>query len=198
MEMSKKAENLIRAFAMGGTQILCDLDEITKKHELELGHSLKPRKRRQLEEYDQFERAVRSAASEMSEYYEIFYCLENSIRNLISEIFNDEVGANWWVDDRIPAQIRNDVAARQSKEMDNGVSPRSDKEIDYTNFGELSVIIVSNWDIFEPVFTTKLAVQRVLSMLNLLRGPIAHCCPISDDEKARLEIAVKDWFRLIS
>jgi hypothetical protein len=33
--------------------------------------------------------------------------------------------------------------------------------------------------------------------LNMLRGPIAHCCPVSDDEVLRLQLTVKDWFRLI-
>ncbi len=29
--------------------------------------------------------------------------------------------------------------------------------------------------------------------LNMLRGPIAHCCPLSEDEVDRLRLAVKDW-----
>lgn len=77
------------------------------------------------------------------------------------------------------------------------MTQRSDALLDYTNFGELSVIITSNWDLFKTVLTNQRAVTRVMSSLNLLRGPIAHCCPISEDEIERLKLSVKDWFRMI-
>ena len=77
------------------------------------------------------------------------------------------------------------------------MTQRSDALLDYTNFGELSVIITSNWDLFSTVLTNQRAVTRVMSSLNLLRGSIAHCCPISEDEVERLRLSVKDWFRLM-
>jgi hypothetical protein len=77
------------------------------------------------------------------------------------------------------------------------MTQRSDALLDYTNFGELSVIITSNWDLFKTVLSNQRAVTRVMSSLNLLRGPVAHCCPISEDEVERLKLSVKDWFRLI-
>lgn len=36
-----------------------------------------------------------------------------------------------------------------------------------------------------------------MTMLNSLRGPIAHCSPLADDEVVRLRLAVRDWFRLM-
>ena len=89
------------------------------------------------------------------------------------------------------------VRKNMSNEADSGVTIRSEEQIDYTTFGELSKIIISNWGLFEPIFTTRAAVQRVLSSLNLLRAPIAHCCPLQPDEVDRLDLTVRDWFRLI-
>jgi Swt1-like HEPN len=74
---------------------------------------------------------------------------------------------------------------------------RSDRAIDYTTFGELSVIITSNWALFSTIFQSHKGVERVMSNLNLLRGPIAHCCPLSEDEVGRLQLAVNDWFRMM-
>ena len=193
--MSKSTDTLIKAFGMSGYQIESDIKEISNRYSVELGNSTR---RRQIDGYDQFERTVRSEASEMSEYYEIFYCLENSIRKLISDTLTESEGGDWWNSNRIPEKIRTDVSSRKKKELDNGVSVRSDFDIDFTTFGELLVIITSNWDIFDAIFSSQRAVERVLSHLNLLRGPIAHCCPISEDEKARLELTVKDWFRTMS
>jgi len=196
--MHKKSHALVRAFGMSGYQISADLKDVGEKYALELGHTQGVRKRRQLENYDQFDQTVRAEASLMSEYYEIFYCLEKSIRKLVVEILEESGGADWWSGALVPPHIRNEVNIRQKNEMDSGVSVRSDEEIDYTTFGELSDIIVSNWDLFASVFSTKKAVQKILGQLNILRGPIAHCCQLSDDEVPRLELAVNDWFRIMA
>jgi hypothetical protein len=133
----------------------------------------------------------------MSEHYEVFYCLEQSIRKLIVETLEEAAGIDWWNSGRIPPGIAAAASALVQKERDNGITPRSDDLIDYTTFGELSVIITSNWDVFEPTLKSKRAVERVMANLNLLRGPIAHCCPMQEDEVDRLRLAVKDWFRMI-
>jgi hypothetical protein len=39
--------------------------------------------------------------------------------------------------------------------------------------------------------------QKVMSTLNTLRGPIAHCSPLAQDEVVRLKPAVRAWFRLM-
>ena len=41
------------------------------------------------------------------------------------------------------------------------------------------------------------AVEKVMSTLNTLRGPIAHRSPLAQDEIVRLKLAVRDWFRLM-
>jgi hypothetical protein len=84
-----------------------------------------------------------------------------------------------------------------TREKDAAVTARSDDPIDYTNFGELGEIIKQNWDLFGSVFDSPRAVEKVISGLNLLRGPIAHCSALSEDEVVRLRLSVKDWFRLM-
>ena len=70
-------------------------------------------------------------------------------------------------------------------------------ELDYTTFGELSVVIIFNWDIFGGLFNSKKAVEKVMASLNALRNPIAHCSPLAEDEQLRLQLTVRDWFRLM-
>lgn len=196
--MNKKVENHIRSFGMSGYLISEEIKEIENKFNVRLGHSSDQREDDQSHYYPQFEVTVREEASTMSQHYELFYCLEKSIRKLLSETLYDADGANWWEGGRIPQKIRDEVNAREQKEIDNGVTRRSDEPIDYTTFGELSVIITSNWDLFATIFNSRRAVERVMSSLNLLRGPIAHCCPITEDEVDRLHLTVKDWFRTMA
>jgi hypothetical protein len=67
--------------------------------------------------------------------------------------------------------------------------------IDYTNFGELGEIIKFNWSIFNDTFKSIAAVEAILARLNTLRASIAHCSFLEEDEVARLDLSVKDWFR---
>jgi hypothetical protein len=147
--------------------------------------------------YAQFEVAVRVQAAEMAAHYELFYCLEQSIRKLITSTLFDKSGSEWWNVD-VPERIRIEVLQRMQREIDSGFSLRSENQIDFTNFGELSVIISANWDNFGAIFSSKRAVERIMNSLNLLRGPIAHCSPLAEDEIERLNLTVKDWFRAMA
>jgi len=86
---------------------------------------------------------------------------------------------------------------RIQKEVDTGMTRRSADAIDYTTFGELAMIITSNWDLFGSLFSSRKAVERIMANLNSLRGPIAHCSPLAEDEVLRLRLALRDWFRLM-
>ena len=190
-------DDFIRSFGMSGYLITEELSKIEKQFGIELGHTPKPENVSAVEYYPQFEQTVRAEAAEMSQHYELFYCLEQSIRKLITETLHDAEGVDWWNSGKIPAEIHKEVSTRVQREAESGITQRSDALLDYTNFGELSVLITSNWDLFKTILTNQRAVTRVMSNLNLLRGPIAHCCPISQDEIDRLRLSVKDWFRMI-
>lgn len=197
--MPSRPDGLIRAFGMSGLQIASDMSRIELTFGIDLGWAQGRAKGRKAAEYEQFEAALRSEVSRMSEFYEIFYCLENSIRRLVSDIMFEAEGADWWQSHRVDEKrIRDQVSPRRKKEVDNGITPRSDNLIDYTTFGELSQIITDNWELFEPVFNSKSAVSNVSNQLNLLRGPIAHCNSTDELEQDRLNLAVRSWFRLMS
>src|SRR5262245_58833090 len=80
---------------------------------------------------------------------------------------------------------------------DRRLTRRSSSELDYTTFGELNVLIGENWAIFGGSLSSRSAVNKVMASLNSLRGPVAHCSPLAEDEVLRLQLAVRDWFRLM-
>lgn len=197
--MRKRPHGLIRAFGMTGLQIASSLKRVERQFGIQLGHDTAAPEGRKTAEYEQFEAKLRAEAAQMSEFYEIFYCLENSIRKLVADTMIEAEGANWWNTSRVDEKrIRETSAARRKKEIDSGITPRSDHLIDYTTFGELSQIITDNWDLFEPIFQSKTAVSNVSNQLNLLRGPIAHCNPTDELEQDRLNLAVRTWFKIMS
>lgn len=188
--------NSLKAFGMTNQMILEDLTKVQKKFSIELGHLTNESKVDDTY-YPQFDSIIRSEASSMSKHYEVFYCLEKSIRLLVSEIMKSSIGAEWWNSEKITEHIKLEVKKRIKSEVDSGMTRRSLDELDYTTFGELSIIINSNWEFFGSLFESKKAVERIMSNLNSLRGPIAHCSPLAEDEVLRLALTLRDWFRLM-
>ena len=197
--MPSRPDGFIRAFGMSGLQISSGMSQIENQFGVDLGHDRSASKNRKAAEYDQFEVALRTEAARMSEFYEVFYCLENSIRKLVADTMIEAEGADWWDGNRVDEKrIREPAAMSRKKEVDSGITPRSDRLIDYTTFGELSQLITDNWELFDPVFQSKTAVSNVSNQLNLLRGPIAHCNPTDELEQERLNLVVRTWFKIMS
>mgnify|MGYP001291948489 CR=1 FL=1 len=196
--MSNLELNRIKAFGMTNHMILADLTQIENEYSISLGHLSELKGQIEDSYYPQFSANIRATASRMSRHYELFYCLERNIRELVAQALEEsENSTEWWQAPRIPQQIVQDVSTRIQREVDTGFSRRSDDELDYTTFGELAQIITSNWDIFGSIFSSKKAVERVMASLNTLRNPIAHCSVLAEDEILRLNLTVRDWFRLM-
>ena len=196
--MTKDIERLIKSFGMTNQMLLFDLKRIEKEYGLE--NLIAEAKSEQTEEklYLQFNSQIRAEACDMAKHYQLFYCLEKSIREMISDVLESNYGKDWWEKDEvIPELIKSDVAKNIKKELDSAITPRSSEMLDYTTFGQLVEIIKSNWDVFGSVFNSIRAVERVLGNLNTLRSPIAHCSPLAEIEVQRLHLSLKDWFRLL-
>lgn len=198
--MSKNALERIKAFGMTNQMLAEDLGRVAKTFNVDLGHLNSSSSQAEIDDvyYPQFDAAIRIEANSMAKHYEVFYSLEKSIRVLVAEaIIAAEQQEDWWNTDRVPPNIKSEVTSRIQKELDAGITRRSLEELDYTTFGELSVIISTNWDVFGAIFSSKKAVEKVMASLNALRNPIAHCSPLAEDEQLRLQLTVRDWFRLM-
>lgn len=184
----------IKLFGFSNIVVEREIDKIERDLQLDLQRTLKEH----LDEdyYPQFDQDLRQEAHNMSKHYELFYCLESSIRHLVNETLTTTHGMNWW-NTRVPEPIKNNVSANITREIDSGFTLRSENEIDYTTFGELGEIVKGNWDSFDTLFSSQKAFTKIMTSLNILRGPIAHCTPLAEDEVLRLQLTVKDWFRLM-
>ncbi len=189
-----RAEEAIKLFGLNNLTIESNIRQIERKYDINLGHKKDQGQRTDRTYYPQFAERLRAEVSRMSTNYAIFYCLENSIREIIVQRLEEEHGTNWW-DTAVPEAVRKNAEKNRRKELSSGVTPRSTELIDFTNFGELGEIIKANWDIFGDMFRDVRAVERVLATLNTLRAPIAHCKALAEDEELRLHLGLRDWFR---
>ena len=187
----------IKLFQLSTQMAERDLDFVEEKYDLDLQRgdtdSIDDD-----EYYPQIDFAIRREASLMAVHYEIFYSLEKSIRGLIEETLAGKHGAQWWdVMDIVPDPIKLEVKKNMQRDLDHAVAPRSTDEIDYTTFGQLGDIVRHRWEDFD-IFNSKKGFNKVMTSLNVLRGPIAHCCSLPPSEAVRLNSTVEDWFRLTS
>jgi hypothetical protein len=164
--MSKEALDKIKAFGMTNQIVTEEIQRLGERLSHDFGHLPKSTESVESVYYPQFTLAVRAEAAAMSSHYETFYCLEKTIRQLVSDTLETAEGEDWWDSNRIPPNIKTEVGNRIQKEIDSGVTRRSPDELDYTTFGELSVIIASNWDVFGGLLGSRKAVERVMGNLN--------------------------------
>lgn len=191
-----RTEDVLKVFMMSNQMLELELDKIEREQVIDLGRGVVNAVSDE-DYYPQIERAIRAEAARMAPHYEVFYSLETTIRGLVEDTLNGAEGDQWWTSSRVQAKIKSDAEARRQREVDTGMTPRSSEPLDFTTFGELGEIIKQNWDVFGALFSSVKAVERVMAMLNTLRGPIAHCSPLAEDEVVRLRLAVRDWFRLM-
>lgn len=187
-------EERVKLFGMSHALVERELDMVEQRLGLQLGRG--EEKEKDETYYPQFEHVLRSQAASMGKHYELFYCLETSIRNLVAETLESAHGEVWW-DTAIPEPIVNNARSNMQREIDSGVTPRSERDIDFTTFGELGEIVRKNWENFDTIFSSQKAFSKIMTSLNQLRGPIAHCCPLAEDEIVRLQLTIRDWFRLM-
>lgn len=187
----------LKLFGLNNLLIESEIRRIENQNDVDLGHR-RIEARQGADRFTlQFTQKLRDEAAEMARHYATFYCLENSIRELISVRLSEIHGQNWW-DATVPQLIRDNVAKNYRKEASSGITLRSNQMIDYSNFGELGEIIKANWDVFGDTLNDITAVQKILAALNTLRAPIAHCKALAEDEVVRLDLSLADWFRQMS
>jgi len=150
-----------------------------------------------IEEND-FNPIVIHEAEKMASVYALFYCLENSVRDLISDRLAERYGAGWWDMACVSVKIRKAAKDLKEKEEKNKYhTPRSSEMIGYTNFGNLSQLITNDWQDFSDLFPDQHWVSSRLNDLELSRNIIMHTGSLPEIEVERIESIARDWVRQV-
>lgn len=187
--MNAAAEDRLRSFCFSCMAATGDLARLEEEYGI---HLVGKEESVQSSLVDYFEERIYVESTSMARHYMTFYCLERSARDIVVGKLQATHGGGWW-ESTVPESVRNNAARNMQNEVDAGVTQRSDQKIDYTTFGELGEIVKANWADFGDIFKSVKAFSKIMANLNVLRGPIAHCSPLSDDE-----MTVRDWIRIQS
>ena len=144
-------------------------------------------------EIKDFSPQVRFQARRMQHVYVAFFCLENAVRELITQRLIERHGPNWW-DSKVPQKIKDSVEKLKEKERSNRyLSSRSVHNIGYTFFGNLGQIIIANWADFTDLFPEQAWINSRFNDLEACRNIIMHTNVLPEIEISRIDSIVRDW-----
>ena len=139
-----------------------------------------------------FSLAIRSSGLRMIRLYALFYCFENSVRELISAKMIENKGPNWW--DGVGEKIRKFAESRKTaSEQNTWIEGEPATLLSYIEFGHLSDIIFQNWEVFEDLIPSQQWMKQRFDELEKLRNFVAHNRSLKDNEFDRVEMYVSDW-----
>ncbi len=147
---------------------------------------------------DDFSGTIWYAANRMSSIYKALFCVENTIRLFIVDRLSERKGSDWW-EDCVSNKIKTDVEKLKADEIKNKyMAPRSSNNVDYTLLGNLTQIIINNWDDFSDIIPNQAWLNSRVGDLERCRNVIMHTGTLDDYDIDRIEIIIRDIIRQIT
>lgn len=133
-------------------------------------------------------------ARQMSLVYIAMHSFENSVRDLVKSAMAEAFLETWW--DKVPDKVRAKVKTRKEDDLKfRWHGSRGTEEIMYCDFGDLSSIIVVNWDLFKDILTDMEWAKAVLATLERSRNIIMHGGVVTREDIERIGINIRAWIR---
>ena len=132
-------------------------------------------------------------ARRMAVVYAAIAAFENTVREFISKVMLENVGANWW-DANVSDKIRR--AAEQRREDEARIkwhTQRGDDPINYTMLPNLINIIRQNQEIFAAFLPDIDWAASIFDTIERSRNVIMHSGTLTKRDIARLGSLLRDW-----
>jgi hypothetical protein len=147
---------------------------------------------------DDFAVEVRVEAKQMGSVYELLYCLENSVRELIESTLIEAHGPEDWWSVGVPEKIRKSAESRAGDdERAPWHGPRGESLLVYTDFLQLAEIISENWSCFSDLLGDETWVTNYFREMNRSRRALAHTGSLTQNDVSWMEMRVRQWLMVV-
>jgi hypothetical protein len=151
-----------------------------------------------LEALSQFGIQRRNDALEMARLYAVLHAFENEIRRLVKDTLDENVGADWWNSDPLPKKIREKADGRRKTALaDSWLEGAKDENLEYVDFGDLSQIIIANWELFKDLIPSQSWLNQRMIELEKARNFVAHNRMLLPNEFQRIYMYISDWNKTV-
>lgn len=140
----------------------------------------------------------RNQALEMARLYAVLHAFENEVRSLIRDTLEEQVGSDWWEGAAVPANVRRMAESRQKEaQKDSWLEGAKADKLEFVDFGDLSAIIVQNWEYFRMIIPNQEWIRQRMNELEKARHYVAHNRMLLPGEFQRIYMYVSDWNKQI-
>jgi hypothetical protein len=144
--------------------------------------------------FDLLDPQLLAEAQRMSVVYAAIHAFENAVRAMVVKAMTEKHGATWW--DRVPERIRKLCKSRMEEDAKfRWHGARGATEINYCDFGDLSSIVVTNWEVFEDLLGNMEWAKAILSSLEKSRNIVMHGGSVAKEDVERIGMNIRDWIR---
>lgn len=151
-------------------------------------------KLRQALSYDMLDQDRLADAQRMSIVYTAIHAFENVVRDLVQKAMAETHGVDWW--SKVPDRIKKKVTGRIEEDTKfRWHGTRGGSEITYSDFSDLSSIIVTNWQKFENVLSDMEWAKAILNTLEKSRNIVMHGGVLAKEDVERIGMNIRDWIR---
>ncbi len=134
----------------------------------------------------------------MARLYAVLHAFENEIRRLVKDTLEENSGSDWWNGASIPNKIREKAESRRKTALqDSWLEGSKDENLEYADFGDLSQIIIANWDHFKEIIPNQSWLNQRMIELEKARNFVAHNRMLLPSEFQRLYMYVSDWNKTV-
>jgi len=152
------------------------------------------RKLQQSLSFDLLDADLIAEGQRMSVVYAAIHAFENAVRTLVVKAMSEEHGAAWW--EKVPERIRKTSKSRMEEDAKfRWHGARGSSEINYCDFGDLSSIIVTNWDVFDDLLGSMEWAKATLNSLEKSRNIVMHGGSVAKEDVERIGMNIRDWIR---
>jgi hypothetical protein len=181
------------AFVCRGLLAEASLDKVGRQRRKHFGNPDSVRVQQALS-FDMLDSDLLSDAQRMSLVYAAIHSFENMVRQLVMKAMLERHPSGWWP--KVPDRIQKSVTTRMAEDAKfRWHGARGNSEINYCDFGDLSSIIVTNWEVFEDVVANLEWAKAVLSTLEKSRNIVMHGGILAQEDVERVGMNIRDWIR---
>lgn len=146
---------------------------------------------------EEFSVEARVKAKRMGRIYELLYCLENSMRELIERTLKESPDLGEWTDGIEAGILANAKTREEQDEAARWHGPRGESILNYLDFPDLGAIILHRWDDFADLLGDRRWVEGYFREMNPTRRALAHTGDLTEFDVRRMEMRVQEWLRVV-
>lgn len=122
---------------------------------------------------------------------------ENTIRKFVANVLLETHGENWW-ELKVTEGIKKKAESRRLEESRiRWHAPRGGTTINYTEFGDLFIIIKNNWVDFQPYIISQEWAEQIIKTVERSRNVIMHSGELDGQDIERIGMYIRDWIKQV-